>query len=109
MKINPVAIQAYEQLNQNEKMSRSNAETQAVQKENSKVSISPQSELTKSKLSVKAPVGSYEEFLSPQERQALDLLFNKYRDNGRFGTAFNNRSDVEAESKTVGNFVDIKV
>lgn len=108
MKVNPVGIQAYEQLVQRDKQTNLTENAKIQKQEVSKVSLEPQSELTKSKLAVKAPSGSYAEFLSPQEKQALELLFGKFRENGKFGSGYS--KDLNSNNAThLGSVVDVKV
>ena len=108
MKVNPVGIQAYEQLVQRDKHTNLAENTKVQNQEVSKVSIKPQSELTKTKLAVKAPSGSYAEYLNPQEKQALELLFGKFRENGKFGTGYSKDSN-SSDTAHLGSVVDVKV
>ncbi len=109
MKVNPVGIQAYEQLVQRDKQTNLIEDAKVQKQQVSKVSIEPQSELTKSKLTVKAPSGSYAEYLTPQEKQALDLLFGKFRENGKFGVGYSKDSNNNADTTHLGSIVDVKV
>ncbi len=72
------------------------------------VVIEPQSGAGSS-VSVKAPSGSYAEFLSTEERQALDLLFARFQDSQRFGPAYRAETQNGTESKSVGRTIDLKV
>lgn len=108
MKINPLGIQSYEQINKRDNRVVQTPAENIKSEVSSKVEIAPQENLTGSKLSVKAPEGSYAEMLSPEERQALDLLFNKFKNSERFGAGFNRNANLTAQ-KMVGNVVDIKV
>ncbi len=108
MKVNPIGIQSYQQLNR-----RDNA---AIQKENSNarstdstVVIEPQVESSTSKLAVKAPDSSYAEYLTADEKRALDLLFSRFKDTGRFGAYSPAENDNTASDAALGRVIDVKV
>lgn len=108
MKVNPVNIQAYQQVGRREQAapsSTSDEQKQPVQK----VAIEPQNKLTGSKLAVKAPSKSYADILTPEERQSLEALFAKYRDSSRFGSGYQAESAAETAEPTIGRIVDVKV
>ena len=107
MKINPVGIQSYQQLNrQNQPPAPAPKAEEAAAKDS--VLIEPQTSLKKSAVAIKGPSGDYAKYLSTEERQALDLLFSRYADSSRFGAAF--RADQGAEEKpALGSIVDVKV
>ncbi len=108
MKVNPIGIQAYEQLTQREQAPGAPGEKQVQSTPEKPVHITPQAEAASSKLAVKAPAGSYADFLSPEEKQALDLLFSRFRDSGRFGAGYAKDNSSAAETVTVGNLLDVK-
>ena len=108
MKVNPIGIQAYEQLTQREQAPTAPAEKQVQSTPEKPVSISPQAEAASSKLAVKAPAGSYADFLSPEEKQALDLLFSRFKDSGRFGAGYARDNGTAGETAAVGNLLDVK-
>ena len=60
-------------------------------------------------LAVKAPEGSYAQYLSDAEKAALDMLFERFADTGRFGSAFTRSSGEAAESRALGKLIDVKV
>mgnify|MGYP001110121339 CR=1 FL=1 len=107
MKVNPIGIQSYQQLNrQNQPQTPVEKADDSSTKES--VLIEPQTSLKKSAVAVKGPSGNYAQYLSPEERQALDLLFSRYADSGRFGAGF--EADKEAvDNPIVGSIVDVKV
>ncbi len=107
MKINPIGIQSYQQLNrQNQPQAPAQKAEDTGVKES--VLIEPQTSLKKSAVAIKGPSGNYAQYLSTEERQALDLLFSRYADSARFGAGF--KADQEtADSPTVGSVVDVKV
>jgi len=104
MKVNPIGIQSYQQINRNDRQPQIEKET-PFQLPGDKVTIQPQDEVSQSKVAVKAKVESYDAMLSPQEKQALDLLFSRFKESGRFGYS----GTEETDSKSLGNFVDVKV
>jgi len=107
MKINPIGIQSYQQLNR-----QSQPQAPAPKADNAGVEksvlIEPQTSLKKSAVAIKGPSGNYAQYLSVEERQALDLLFARYADSSRFGAKF--AADGEtADSPALGSIVDVKV
>lgn len=114
MKISPIAIQSYQQLNQNQKPADQASNSQEKLSEG--VSKSAESRLTirpaaneTSRLAVKSSRGSYADLLSPQEKQALDLLFNRFRDSQRFGPAYRSEEQSQGDAENLGSLVDVKV
>ena len=105
MKVNPIGIQSYQQINRNDRQAQIEKEATQLPKSGDQVTIKPQDEVAESKLAVKAKVKSYDTMLTPQEKQALDLLFSRFKESGRFGYS----GTDEGESKSLGNFVDVKV
>lgn len=106
MKINPIAIQSYQQLNRQD--------TPAVvqrpeQQPEATVSIDPKSQSPTSQLAIKASGASYLNALSADERKALDLLFSKFRDSGRFGANYKADGDNPGEDGVLGRLIDVKV
>ena len=74
MKINPVAIQSYQQISkQNRPVSQD--ERVATGQAAGTVEIQPQDQDSSSKLAIKADVENYAKLLSPEEQQAMELLF----------------------------------
>ncbi|HUV30176.1 MAG TPA: hypothetical protein VMY05_03665 [Acidobacteriota bacterium] len=108
MKINAVAIQSYQQLNRQSRPDSVPAEKAAGRAAEKTVTIEPQDETQSSKLAVKARGGSYAKFLTDEERQALDLLFSRFRDTGRFGASYRAETDAD-EGSPVGRLIDVKV
>ena len=109
MKVNPIGIQSYQQLtNRQTQTSQKLSEQQSEAVADKKVTISPQ-ENAGSRIAVKANSGNYSEYLSPEEKNALDILFSRFKDSERFGTSFNSDTQVEARQKTLGIQIDLKV
>ena len=108
MKINPTAIQSYQQLGQRPTHRPAEQQKQAEMLERG-VTITPQANETRSELAIKAPEGSYADFLTDGEKAALDLLFQRFGDSGRFGSAFAGDGGESGATKTLGKLIDVKV
>jgi hypothetical protein len=109
MKINPLGIRAYQHLERQDRPTAPESQVRPQGETESTVLVEPQSPLQKSGLAVKAPSGSYAKFLSPAERQALDMLFAQFGNSTRFGAAYNEGNADGADQQTVGRLVDVKV
>ena len=107
MKINPIGIQSYQQVN-----NKNNQQAQKVSAENflkgdvEKVTIKPQ-DISESKIAVKAQNSSFSDYLSPEEKNVLDILFNRFKDTERFGGAF--QQDKAVDENKLGSTIDLKV
>jgi hypothetical protein len=109
MKVNPVSIQAYQQpapKSEADPAARRPAEKPAPE---SAIQIGPQKETAGSRLAVRPPTGTYAEFLSPEEKQALDILFSRFRDSNRFGSAYRADQQADQPETGLGQVVDVKV
>ena len=110
MKINPIGISSYQQLTGQEARRKSvAAENDQTGQSKATVAIPPQSETQSSRLAVKVEGGSYAEFLSPEEKGALDLLFNRFSDRSRFGQRYNHRTAADDDNGQLGKVIDLKV
>ncbi|UCD63431.1 MAG: hypothetical protein JSW34_11880 [Candidatus Zixiibacteriota bacterium] len=110
MKVNPVAIQSYQQTVQRENRVAPQTPQQAGSEEpGKKVKIAPQSEGSESRLAVRARVDNYTDMLTPEEKSALDMLFSRFRDSSRFGQVYQNRMASEQDNPLIGGMVDVKV
>jgi len=116
MKINPVALQSYQQIVRKDTQPQETVDTQLKKRGDmatitgDKVTIKPSTPEKSSELAVKSASGNYADLLSPQEKQALDLLFSKFRDSERFGKSYKVESDSPAEiNKNLGRLIDVKV
>ena len=110
MKVNPVGIQTYQQLNRRDNQPADQiGEQQNSKIVDKKITISPQEEITPSKLAVKAHSGDYSKYLSPEEKNALDILFARYKETGRFGLSYRQDSDQTGNTKALGRVIDVKV
>ncbi len=109
MKVNPVGIQAYQNLTRQDKPAAERPDSAIARGGEEKVVIEPQPSVIKSALAVKAPSGDYSKFLAPEERQALDLLFSRFSDSSRFGTGYSAEVDGTDSKGGLGRMVDVKV
>jgi len=107
MQVNPIGVQSYQQLNRQDKPNDAANGAQSTVAEPKKVTISPQEQPTESRLAVKVPRGSYAENLTEAETRALDLLFSRFNETGRFGPGYAD-GDGNAAEATVGRIVDLK-
>ena len=108
MKINPVAIQSYQDPERNERTPGALPDTNQSQKSESSVTISPQDAETGSHLAISAPRGDYTEFLTAEEKDALEVLFRRFNDPNRFGPAYHKGDQTGGENAVVGHVIDIK-
>ncbi len=109
MKVNPIGIQSYQQLNRRENQPPAAGADQNRTKETAEpVAINPQQDAASSRLAVKAPSGTYAEFLSVEEKQALDILFSRFQDSARFGPGYNEDATAGTEERELGNILDVK-
>jgi hypothetical protein len=106
MQVNPIGVQTYQQFNRQENVADKTDDAAVAKAEAKNVTIKPQDEMAPSRLAVKAPRGSYADNLTEAETRALDLLFSRFNEAGRFGPGY---ADDEAAEKAVGNVIDLKV
>ena len=100
MNINPIGISAYQNLSDQARTAEKQTDAQPVRTQTDEAAVS---EVKTSRLAVKASAGSYADFLSTEEKQALDVLFKRYNENNR-GVADNAQND-----SPLGGIIDIKV
>jgi len=103
MKINPVSIQSYQEAVKPDRPGE--RRTISAPAEQS-VTIDPQKNKVGSELAVNLKGASYADSLSPEEKQALDMLFGKFRGEDRFGGNYQSES---SGGSTVGRMIDVKV
>ena len=101
MKINPVGIQSYQNVPKREDNAAGIPYREA---EAASVSIEPKSTAQGSSVAVKAKSGNYADTLSTEERRALELVFARFKETGRFG-----RTDGEKVEGGLGQLIDVKV
>ena len=70
-----------------------------------KVQISGKTDRVTSKLAVKLKSGTFDDLLSPEEKEALEMLFAKLDEihNGSYG------KNGEENKAHIGNFVDVRL
>ena len=108
MQVNPVGVQTYQQSNRQENIAERADSPTAAPDKSRKVAITPQEEASESRLAVKVPRGSYADNLTEAETRALDLLFSRFNDSGRFGPGYAADAEGESAGRAVGNIVDLK-
>ena len=106
MKVNPVGINTYQNLTNQEKAAQKPVDAATLQQQQPAVSAA---EAQTSRLAVKAPSGSYADMLSVEERQALDVLFSRFKDSDRLGAVYQAKPETAAKEETLGRIIDIKV
>ena len=111
MKINPIGLQSYQETakrdNQPAGLDPSKLSSQSAAKD--QVKILPQDEAQRSRMAVSAPRATYADNLNPEEQRAMELLFSRFRDTGRFGSGY--ASDLSGDDKPpadLGGLVDVK-
>ena len=110
MKVNPVAIQSYQQaVRRDDKIAPQGHDNNQAVDAGYKVKIAPQNEGTESRVAIRAHVDNYADILTPEEKNALDLLFSRFRDAERFGPGYRMDAATEDEDRLVGGLIDIKV
>jgi hypothetical protein len=107
MKINSIGINAYRQA-----MEKPNTESQMLDKSSkstatSKVEIPGQAKKIGSNLAVKLKPGTFVDMLSTEEKEALTLLFEKFKESGALDGTY--RREGESGKAHIGNFVDVKL
>ncbi len=109
MKINPIGIQSYQRLERRDGPANRLSVNREVPKADSSVTFSPQEVGKGSRLAVKAPNVSSEEFLTSSERKALQLLLSRFNDVTQSELAHQRATEVGGGRVTVGSIIDVKV
>ncbi len=110
MKVNPVAIQSYQQaVRREEKVASPSPDNSSAADDGKKVKIAPQNEGVESKVAVRASVGDYTSILTPEEKSALEILFNRFRDADRFGPGYRPGQAADNDDSLIGGMIDLKV
>ena len=111
MKINPIGINSYQQTTGQEaaRKQATGGSNEAARTDSTKVLIPPQAESHSSRVSVKISKGNYAEYLSAEERQALDLLFSRFADRSRFEPGYSRDMALAEDDSHLGKTVDVKV
>jgi hypothetical protein len=108
MKINAIGIDAYRQATETQsgrKSIASQSENKTEQTE--KIKIPGQGNTVGSKLSVRLKSGTFLDQLSGEEKQALELLFDKFRQMGVDETAY--KKDGSTKQAHLGKVIDVKL
>lgn len=110
MKVNPIGVQSYQELVRRDQTpaQKPQQDVEAARDTIKPLSIKPQDEAQRSRLAVQAPRPSYADNLTEPEQRALDLLFSRFRDAGRFGSGYRTGEESGGDESPVGNFVDVK-
>lgn len=110
MKVNPVAIQSYQQaVRREDSAALKPGDKNEAADSGKNVKIAPQNEGVESRVAVKARVGNYADILTPEEKNALDLLFSRFRDADRFGPGYRQSASTGEDENLLGGMIDVKV
>ena len=105
MKVNSVGIDAYRQTMEKPQVNKQAvADRQQQVEKTQKVQVPVQTNKVSSKLGVKLQAGTFDDMLSDEERQAIEMVFSRFRN-----IAGSYTNDGTNESSTLGNFVDVKL
>ncbi len=109
MKINAVGIDAYRQMQNDSKVNSRQVATQNQSKaENTgKVNLPGQTSRISSKLAVKLQEGSFDDLLSTEEKQALEMMFDRFKTAGMLDGGY--AEDGAVEQPILGTLVDVKL
>lgn len=105
MKINPIGIDSYRQAMEKpqvERRSQVDTENQAVSTDH--INITDRADRVSSKLAVRLQPGTFVDMLSSEEKQAVELAFDKYASAGRTYA-----KDGANETARTGSLVDVKL
>lgn len=109
MTINPIGIQSYQQTARRDNPALAPQADQARDAAAERqLTITPQGETAPSALAVRSKSGTYADSLSPEEKQALEILFSRFRDASRFGGELS-QDATGRDSQALGNIIDVKV
>jgi hypothetical protein len=104
MKINSIGIQSYQHV---PKRDEGTIAPQTREQDAASVTIEPKDSLTTSALAINAKTGNYGKTLTTEERRALELVFSRFKDAGRFSA--NGRIESEKAEIGLGQIIDVKV
>lgn len=109
MKINPIAIQSYQQTVLREQSSPAANQDAAPQVNSDRtIEIKPQDATQRPRLAVTAPRTTYADDITPEERRALELLFSRFRDPSRLGAGYAQNAVEAGNVSYLGAMVDVK-
>jgi len=107
MNINSVGINAYRQLDVDNQVSRRQDADQTARSQETKtpVEIAGQTTQTKSALGVKLNRGAFDEILNTQEKEALEMVFEKFRSAAAMTATY--EKNGSADKPQLGTIVDV--
>ena len=105
MKINSIGINAYQQMTGRTQASKRPAPQEKTEQTQiiGKIQIPTRPDRVGSDISVRLDGENYAEMLTPEEKQALELLFEKY------GNQQVSAGGVKSEQAGLGQFVDVRL
>jgi hypothetical protein len=109
MKINSVGIEAYRQLTGDSQVNKKTVSSDSASKaeQSNRIAIPGQGKIPGSKLAVQLQKGNFIDMLSPEEKKALNLLFERFRaaelESGSYG------KKSAADASHLGKIVDVKL
>ena len=105
MKINSIGINAYQEMTGRTQANKRPVETEKIEQVQKPGKVEIPSRLNKvgSDLSIRLEGEDYADMLSPEEKQALELLFEKYGDKRSLSNS------NTAGQPGLGTFVDVKL
>lgn len=109
MKVNSVGIQSYQQLIRRDQTATKPSDSAIKGEADKNLVIEPQAMVSKPALAVKGPSGNYAQYLSTEEKEAMELLFSRYRDISRFSMDANGKGASRDDEHSLGRLVDVKV
>lgn len=108
MKINPIGINAYQQVARTSKTAQQqNAATQAA--EQTKLRIQPQNPQAPSRLAIKPHLSNIDATMTTAERNALENLIKIVNEKGTLNAGYSRDNRTVENPEAVGNFIDVKV
>jgi len=108
MKINPIGIDSYQQMmGKRQAENRPAVDDRKQVEKSSAVSIPGQGEKVGSELSVRLKPGTFVDMLSTDEKQAMEMFFDKYKGVAPSEGIYS--SDGKTENAHLGKQVDVKL
>ncbi len=108
MKINPSAIHTYRQLEQQNRPVAVAVEAGEQALAGRMTAISPQNAHAGSRVAVSAPKADYTEYLTPEERQAFEVVFHRFHGPTRIERAYQPDQPTPAHGLLAGRIIDVK-
>jgi hypothetical protein len=108
MKINPIGINAYQQIARTGKAAPSAAGNNQLPAA-SQVKIQPQSPQAPSRVSIKPHSANNESIMTVAERNALDSLLKIVNEKSAANAGYARDNRTVENPEAIGNFIDVKV